>query len=114
MPSIRWWAAAGWFLASLAAIPSWSQVDGTGARTEFRSPDRRIPAVGLSSGIMGSSDRSDVLTTAPPTASDVLKRIDKELGGTGTSSAVERDAGPSEAPPSRADNKGGLGDTRLK
>jgi hypothetical protein len=81
-----------WIWLSFSVMPASAQLDSIGGPVEFRAPDRPISAPTLG-GLddSKSSDLSKSLSSGLPT--DVLKRIDGELGRTPIRSTVEADVG---------------------
>jgi hypothetical protein len=82
-----------------------------GGPVEFRSADRPISTPTLRFAESASSDAGKSLPTSPPTPDDVLKQIDKELSGTGSTTGADHG---SLGSPEKADDKSGLGKTTLK
>jgi hypothetical protein len=79
-----------WF--SFWVMPASAQLDSIGGPVDFRAPDRPISTPTLKS--VDESTSSDMSTSlSPGLPTDVLKRIDGELGRTPTRSAVEADVG---------------------
>jgi hypothetical protein len=85
-------SALAWIWLTLAVMPASAQLDRIGGAADFRVPDRPISAPTL--GALDESKSSDLNKGLSPGApSDVLKRIDGELGRTRTESAMEADVG---------------------
>jgi len=96
--------AACWFLLGIATIPALAQVERIGGGpVEFRSADRPIPAPTLSAGDLTSSDPNTLFAAGSPAAADLLKKLDKELGRTGSSAPLDTDPGRRTGAPSAAE-----------
>ena len=88
--------ALGSIWLALAAMPASAQLDSIGGAVEFRASDRPISAPTLRAlDESKSSDLNRLLSTGVP--ADVLKRIDKELGRTGTGPKAGADVGRRES-----------------
>jgi hypothetical protein len=85
-----------WLWLTCPAVPASAQFDSLGGPVEFRAPDRPISSPTL--GGLEESKSSDLSKfLSPGLPSDVLKRIDGELGRTPTGSRGEAEAGRRES-----------------